>query len=145
MDTLLRKKVPAWIHLRQIKHIAHCNFSVSLLNTNSFYHDLGNMWSILKAIRKFNSCCLVFAYLKESDKKLLHIIVFISIFICLHPVGIHLLKVNNENPKIMHKICSKLTIKTIKPGQWRFSGIFIVYFEYISCIVFVFPFRNLKK
>ena len=40
MDILSRKKAHARIFLRQIKSIAHDNFSVCLQDTNSFYHGL---------------------------------------------------------------------------------------------------------
>ena len=40
MNILLRKKAPTRIFFRQINRTAHDNFSVSSLNTKSFYHGL---------------------------------------------------------------------------------------------------------
>ena len=37
----------------------------------------------------------------------------------------------------MNEICSKLTIKTLEPHQWRHFGVFIVNFEHILYIVVV--------
>ena len=55
-----------------------------------------------------------------------------------YPVVIYLLKVNNRNTRTRSEICSKLTIKTTKRGQWRRSGVFIVKFEHISHLDLVF-------
>ena len=42
----ITKKAPAWIFLRQIKHITHDDFSVCSLNIKSFYHGQNgnNRW-----------------------------------------------------------------------------------------------------
>ena len=45
----------------------------------------------------------------------------------------------------MCDICSKLTIKTPKRGQWCLSSIFIVNFEHISLVILVFPLLAWKK
>ena len=54
------------------------------------------------------------------------------------PPGIYLFKANNGNTKIIHKICSKLTIKTSERRLWRRSGVLIVNFEQISHFALVF-------
>ena len=63
--------------------------------------------------------------------------VSISISICFHTVSVYLVKVNNGNTRIMNEICSMLTVKTIKPSQWRFSGlccILVIYFMHCFCV-----------
>ena len=47
--------------------------------------------------------------------------------------------------RIVQKICSKLTIKAPELHQWSCSDVFIVNFEQISHIVFVFPLLSLNK
>ena len=54
-------------------------------------------------------------------------------------------KVNNRNARTKCQICSKLTIKTPEPRQWRRSGVFIVNFEYIWHVVLVFILLNLSR
>ena len=61
------------------------------------------------------------------------------------PAGIYLFKANNKNTRTMRKICSKLTLKTLKQRHWRRSGVFIVKSEQISHIVLVFPSLTLNK
>ena len=51
------------------------------------------------------------------------------------PAGINLLKVNNRNTWTRCEICSKLTIKI---PERRCSGMFIVNFEHILHLVWVF-------
>ena len=46
-------------------------------------------------------------------------------------------KVNNRNTRTRCEICSLLTIKTPERQQYRPSGVFIVNFEHISCLVLV--------
>ena len=43
--------------------------------------------------------------------------------------GIKLFKVNNVNTRTLCEICSKLTLKTSQPLQWRLSGALIINFE----------------
>ena len=43
-----------------------------------------------------------------------------------------MLKVNNRNTRKRWKICSNLTLKTLKQHHWRRSDIFIVNFEHTS-------------
>ena len=62
-----------------------------------------------------------------------------------YPVNIYLFKVNNGNTWTIHEIFSKLTIKTPEWRHWRRSGVFIVKFEHISCIVQVFSLLTLSK
>ena len=57
MEILLRKKAPTRIFLGQIKCIAHCSFSVCLLNTNSFYHDLAICEVYPKLTVNLTVCC----------------------------------------------------------------------------------------
>ena len=45
--------------------------------------------------------------------------------------NIHLFKVNNINTKIMHQICSQLTLKKLGWRYWSRSVLFIVSFEHI--------------
>ena len=60
-------------------------------------------------------------------------------FICQrYQAGIYLLKVNNRNTGTRCEICLKLTIKMPERHQWCRSGVFIVDFEHISCLVLVF-------
>ena len=47
------------------------------------------------------------------------------------PSNIHLFKVNNINTKIMHQICSQLTLKKLGWRYWSRSVLFIVSFEHI--------------
>ena len=47
-------------------------------------------------------------------------------------------KVNNRNTRTRCKIYSKLTMKTPERCQWGRSAVFIVNFEYISHLVFLF-------
>ena len=58
---------------------------------------------------------------------------------------IYLFKFNNVSTGIMCKICSKLTTKSTERRHWRCSGNFIVNFEQISHIGFVFPLFGLNK
>ena len=39
----------------------------------------------------------------------------------------------------------KLTIKTLEQRRWRYFGVFVVNFEQISDIGFMFPLLTLKK
>ena len=55
----------------------------------------------------------------------------------ISPVGVYLLKVNNENVRTRREICSKLTIKTPERHRWRRFGVSIVNFEHISHLVIV--------
>ena len=61
-------------------------------------------------------------------------------------VGVHLFKVNNENPVEICEICSKLRIKTPERPNWRlycqlwtdfilFPGDFIVDFEQVNTVL----------
>ena len=52
--------------------------------------------------------------------------------------GIHLFKVNNGKTKVMYKICSRLTIKTLKRRRLR-PDILIVIFKQISYTVLLSP------
>ena len=54
------------------------------------------------------------------------------------PFGNYMFKVNNRNARTRSEICSKLTIKTPEPCQWRRSGVFNVNFEHISLLVLLF-------
>ena len=54
------------------------------------------------------------------------------------PAGNYMFKVNNRNTRTRCEICSKLTIKTSKRGQWRRFGAFFVNFEHTSHLVLVF-------
>ena len=47
------------------------------------------------------------------------------------PSNIHLFKVNNINTRIMHQICSQLTLKKLGWRYWSRSVLFIVSFEHI--------------
>ena len=58
------------------------------------------------------------------------------------PRRLYLLKVNNENIRVMCEICSNMTINTLERRHWLRFG---VYFELISLIVLAFPFLNLRK
>ena len=49
-----------------------------------------------------------------------------------------MLKFNNRNTRKSYEICSKLTINTPKPCNWRCPGVFNVNFEYFSLLVLVF-------
>ena len=60
------------------------------------------------------------------------------------PIGIYLLKVDNENTRIRSEICSKLTIKTPERCHWRRSSVFIVKFEHNSHFVLVFRLLTLN-
>ena len=61
-------------------------------------------------------------------------------------VNIHLFKTNNGETRIMHQICSKLTIKKLGWCYWPRSGVFIaVNFEHIPHIVLAIPLLALKK
>ena len=62
-----------------------------------------------------------------------------------NPTEIYLFQVNNANTKTMCEICSKLAIKTPERRHWRRSGAFIVNYEQISHIVFVFPLTTLNE
>ena len=62
-----------------------------------------------------------------------------------NPAIINLFKVNNRNTRKRCEICSKLIIKTPERRQWRFSGVFIVNFEYISHFFLVFLLSSLNK
>ena len=55
---------------------------------------------------------------------------------------LYLLKVNNENIRVMCEICSNVTINTLERRHWRRFG---VCFELILFIVLAFPFLNLRK
>ena len=59
--------------------------------------------------------------------------------------GIYLFKDSIGNIKTVCKTSSKLTIKIPKGRRWRRSALFIVNFEQISHIVFVFPLLTLNK
>ena len=61
------------------------------------------------------------------------------------PAGIYLFKVNNRNTRTRREICSKLTIKTPEQCHWLCSGVFIVNFEHISCLVLVFLLLTLNR
>ena len=54
------------------------------------------------------------------------------------PANIYPFKVNNKNTTKKCQICSKLTIKIPDQRQRRRSGVFIVNFEYISHLFWVF-------
>ena len=58
---------------------------------------------------------------------------------------IEIFKVNNRNTKIRCEICSKLTRKTPKRRQWRFSCVFIINFEQISHLFLVFLLLTLSR
>ena len=53
--------------------------------------------------------------------------------------------VNSRNTRSKCEICSKLAIKTPERCQWRWSGVFIVNFEYFSHLVLVFPLLTLSR
>ena len=55
-----------------------------------------------------------------------------------YAVGVYLFNVNHRNDSTRYERCSKLTIKTLKRGQWRHSGVFIVNFEHTSNLFLVF-------
>ena len=61
------------------------------------------------------------------------------------PAGMYLFKVNSRNNRKACEICSKLTIKTPEPCQWRCFGLFIVNFEHISHLFIVYLFLTLNK
>ena len=71
--------------------------------------------------------------LYDSVAKLL-LLFFVQISFNSHmiPANIYLFKVTNRSIRKTCEICSKLTIKTPEPSQWRPSGVFIVNFEHIS-------------
>ena len=48
------------------------------------------------------------------------------------PTWIYLFDFINYNRRAKCEICSKLTIETPEPHQWRCSGVFIVYFEQVN-------------
>ena len=61
-----------------------------------------------------------------------------------YPIGVYYFKVNNENTRIMNKICSKSTIKTPERRQRCYSGVFIVNFEESSLLVFSVDFEKVN-
>ena len=61
------------------------------------------------------------------------------------PAGNYMFKVKNRNNRTSCKICSKLTIKSKEQGQWRRSGVFVVYFEHISYLGLVFFLLTLSR
>ena len=58
---------------------------------------------------------------------------------------IYMFKINKGNTRTMCKMCSKLTIKTLKRRHWRRFAVFIVYFEQVSHMVLVFVLWTLNK
>ena len=61
------------------------------------------------------------------------------------PANIYLFKVDNRNTRKSCEICSKLTIKTPEPRQWRRSGVSIVDFEHISHLFLLFQLLKKRK
>ena len=59
--------------------------------------------------------------------------------------NIYLFKVTNKNTRKRCEIYSKLTIKTPERRQRRYSGVFMVNFEYISQLFLVFLLVTLNK
>ena len=59
--------------------------------------------------------------------------------------NIYLFKVTNKNNRKRCEIYSKLTIKTPERRQRRYSGVFMVNFEYISQLFLVFLLVTLNK
>ena len=59
--------------------------------------------------------------------------------------NIYLFKVTNKNTRKRCEIYSKLTIKTPERRQRRYSGVFMVNFEYISQLFLVFLLVTLIK
>ena len=57
----------------------------------------------------------------------------------------YIFKVNNRNTRARCEICSKLTIKTPEPRQWRGSSVLIVNFEHISHLVQVLLLLTLSR
>ena len=70
---------------------------------------------------------------------------YIDIFPFTKPTGNYMFKINNRNNRARCEICSKVTIKTTEPQQWRLSGFFIVNFEHISHPVLVFLLLTLSR
>ena len=62
-----------------------------------------------------------------------------------NPTGVYLFKANNGNARAMCEICSKLKIKTIERGHWRYFDILNDNLEQISHIFLVFPLLALSK
>ena len=77
----------------------------------------------------------------------------INIQKCMYPAGNYMIKVNNRNTRKRWEICSKLPIKipewrpvlsenvrnqTFPKGVLRHFGVFLINFEYISHLVWVF-------
>ena len=58
--------------------------------------------------------------------------------VATYTIGIYLLKGNYRNTRKRCETCSKLTIKTPERRHWRRSGVFIVNFEHISHLGFIF-------
>ena len=59
--------------------------------------------------------------------------------------NVYLFKVTNKNTRKRCEIYSKLTIKTPERRQRRYSGVFMVNFEYISQLFLVFLLVTLNK
>ena len=59
--------------------------------------------------------------------------------------NIYLFKVTNKNTRKRCEIYSKLTIKTPERRQRRYSGVFMVNFEYISQLFLVFLLVTFNK
>ena len=85
---------------------------------------------------------------KVTDQRIVEnsILLFIPNLIFIPNLAeIYLLKVNNENIRIIFKIRSMLTVNNKKRRNWSCSGAFIVNFEHILHIVLVFPLLTLKN
>ena len=59
--------------------------------------------------------------------------------------NIYLFKDNKRSTRYMCKMCSKLTIKTLKQRHWRRFGVFIFNFEHMSHLFPVFLLVTLNK
>ena len=58
---------------------------------------------------------------------------------------IYLLKVNNQNSKIICEICSKLTMNTYERPQWPLSGVFTFNIEQIGVSIVDFELVNASR
>ena len=110
-----------------------------------------------RSFRQNHLQCLWILKLQENKKtgilfvgttliiKRVFFLIFWHIFTGFTCSRIYLFKVKKENTKTMCKICSKLPIKTPATLHWLRSRVFIVNFEQISNIVFVFQLLTLSK
>ena len=139
-------KINSWLSPVYLLGVCFCNFLLMI-----FRFPVTNFLPKFLQILFFNKCCLVFPRILESLAQLSNLLglpnsvetVVIALYFQHHPAWIYF-KITDRNTRIIFKICSKLTGKTLK-HQWCCSGVFAFNLEQVSRIVLAFNLLKLNK